>query len=257
MLATLPGKAAQAIRAYQSELTETALVERHLPLVKTTVDRMRIYLPASLDLEDLYSVGFTGLVTAARKFDPTQGAAFTSYATLHIRGAVHDELRRMDWTPRSIREKSKKFKDSLNALEQRMGRPASPGEICAELGISNSEYEDLLNEIKPASFMPLDGEVFSEDSDSISLHEVISDENQTTGLQQLERKELLQLIVGQLQKLADVPRKVLALYYLEDMRLSEIATILGVTEGRVSQIHTQAVLSLRAFIKRQENPATA
>jgi RNA polymerase sigma factor for flagellar operon FliA len=138
-----------------------------------------------------------------------------------------------------------------------MGRPASPGEICAELGISNSEYEDLLNEIKPASFMPLDGEVFSEDSDSISLHEVISDENQTTGLQQLERKELLQLIVGQLQKLADVPRKVLALYYLEDMRLSEIATILGVTEGRVSQIHTQAVLSLRAFIKRQENPAAA
>jgi RNA polymerase sigma factor for flagellar operon FliA len=100
MLATLPGKAAQAIRAYHSELTETALVERHLPLVKTTVDRMRIYLPASLDLEDLYSVGFTGLVTAARKFDPTQGAAFTSYATLHIRGAVHDELRRMDWTPR-------------------------------------------------------------------------------------------------------------------------------------------------------------
>lgn len=257
MLATLPGKAAQAIRAYQPELNETALVERHLPLVKTTVDRMRIYLPASLDIEDLYSVGFTGLVTAARKFDPTQGAAFTSYATLHIRGAVHDELRRMDWTPRSIREKSKKFKDSLNALEQRMGRPASAGEICAELGISNSEYEDLLNEIKPASFMPLDGEVFSEDSDSISLHEVISDESQTTGLQQLERKELLELIVGQLQKLADVPRKVLALYYLEDMRLSEIATILGVTEGRVSQIHTQAVLSLRAFIKRQENPAAA
>jgi RNA polymerase sigma factor FliA len=257
MLATLPGKAAQAIRAYQSELTETALVERHLTLVKTTVDRMRIYLPASLDIEDLYSVGFSGLVTAARKFDPTQGAAFTSYATLHIRGAVHDELRRMDWTPRSVRDKARKFKDALNSLEQRMGRLATESEICAELRLSPSEYEELMSEIKPASFMPLDGEVFSEDSDSISLHEVISDENQTTGLQQLERKELLQLVVAQLQKLADVPRKVLALYYLEDMRLAEIATILGVTEGRVSQIHTQAVLSLRAFIKRQDNSAAA
>ena len=249
---------AQALRAYQSGVNEDTLIERHLPLVRTTVDRMRVFLPAVLDMDDLYSVGFNGLLSAARKFDPAHGVTFPSFATLHIRGAVHDELRRMDWTPRTIRDKAKRFNESLSGIEQRLGRPATEAEVCGEMGLTLDQYETLMGEIKPASFVPLDGEALSDESDDVSLHEIIADDTQKSGRDELEKKELVQLMIAQLQKLPDIPKKVLALYYFEGMRLSEIAAIFGVTEGRISQIHTQAVLSLRAFIRRQETaPAAA
>jgi RNA polymerase sigma factor for flagellar operon FliA len=247
-----PKRAVSALRAYHSEANEDALIERHLPLLKTTVDRMRVYLPPALEVDDLYNVAYTGLASAARKFDPTHGVPFSAYATLHIRGAVHDELRRMDWTPRTIREKARKFTDAIAALEQRLSRPATEDEVCRELSIDRDEYEELLEEIKPASFLPLDGEAFCEDADSLALHEVIGDETQTTGRDELQKKELIQLVIGHLQKLPDMQKKVLALYYFEEMRLAEIAAVFGVTEGRISQIHTQAVVSLRTFIRRQE-----
>jgi len=252
-----PAQAAKALRAYHSDINQDALIERHLPLVRTTVDRMRIYLPAVLDMDDLYSVGFTGLRSAARKFDPGHGTAFPSFATLHIRGAVHDELRRMDWTPRAIRDKAKKFNESLGGIEHRLGRPATQAEVCAEMAISPDDYEALLDEIKPASFVPLDGEAYSEESDDISLHDIIADDTQKSGRDELEKKDLLQLVIAQLKQLPEIPKKVLALYYFEGMRLAEIAAVFGVTEGRISQIHTQAVLSLRSFIRRQESPAGA
>ena len=257
MLATAPSprRTVQALRAYHSEVNEDALIERHLPLLKTTVDRMRIYLPPTLDMEDLYNVAFTGLASAARKFDPAQGVPFAAYATLHIRGAVHDELRRMDWMPRSIRDKARKFTESVSALEQRLGRPAHDEEVCTELSLKRAEYDELLDEIKPVSFLPLDGEAFHDDTESIALHEVIADDTQTTGDAELQKKELLQLVFTQLQKLPDMQKKVLAMYYLEGMRLAEIAAVFGVTEGRISQINTQAVLSMRAFVKRQDNAA--
>lgn len=247
-----PRRSVQALRAYHSEVNEEALIERNLSLLKTTVDRMRIYLPPTLEMEDLYNVAFTGLASAARKFDPTQGVPFAAYATLHIRGAVHDELRRMDWTPRTIRDKAKKFGESLSALEQRLGRPAVEEEVCAELSLKRSDYEELLDEIKPVSFLPLDGEAYNDDTESVALHEVIADDAQTTGDAELQKKELLQLVFSQLQKLPDMQKKVLAMYYLEGMRLAEIAAVFGVTEGRISQINTQAVMSMRAFIKKED-----
>ena len=246
-----PLATSMAARAYQAASNEDALVEKHLPLAKTTVDRMRIYLPATLDMEDLYSVGVTGLMTAARKFDPARNTSFPAFASLHIRGAVHDELRRMDWMPRSLRDKAKHFRDSISALEQKLGRPPREDEVCAELSLTAEEHEALLDEIKPASFVPLDGEAYSEDSDSISLHDIISDESQPDAGSELEKKDLAQVVVARLQQLPDMQKKVLAMYYFEEMRLSEIAAAFGVTEGRISQIHTQAVQGLRAFIQRR------
>ena len=140
----------------------------------------------------------------------------------------------------------------MSALEQRLGRPAHEEEVCTELSLKRAEYDELLDEIKPVSFLPLDGEAFHDDTESIALHEVIADDTQTTGEAELQKKELLQLVFSQLQKLPDMQKKVLAMYYLEGMRLAEIAAVFGVTEGRISQINTQAVLSMRAFIKRQD-----
>jgi RNA polymerase sigma factor FliA len=247
--------AALAARAYQGEAPERRLVERHLPLVKHTVDRMRIFLPAVLDQDDLYSVGAAGLMAAARKFDAAQEASFPAFASLHIRGAVYDELRRMDWMPRSARDRAKQVQEKISALEQRLGRPSTEREASAELGVSVTEYASLLEEIRPATMLPLDGEAFSDDPDQLALHEVIRDDAQTPADDALERKELLALLVEQLQKLPEVPRKVLALYYFENMRLAEIGAAFGLSEGRISQIHTQAVLSLRGWLKRTVNPA--
>ena len=251
--ATVPIVAAKAVRAYQAATNEDTLITQHLALAKTTVDRMRIYLPATLDMEDLYSVAVTGLMTAARKFDPSRNVSFPTFAALHIRGAVHDELRRMDWMPRSLRDKAKHFRDSISALEQKLGRPALDSEVCAELAITPEEHVALLEVIKPASFVPLDGEAYTEDSDSISLHDIISDESQVSADSELEKKDLQEAVVARLMELPDMQKKVLAMYYFEEMRLSEIAAAFGVTEGRISQIHTQAVQSLRAFIQRRIN----
>lgn len=249
--------AARASRAYQGETPDRRLVERHLPLVKHTVDRMRIYLPAVLDLEDLYSVGTAGLIAAARKFDAAQENTFPAFASLHIRGAVLDELRKMDWIPRSARDRAKQVQEKLSKLEQRLSRPATEQEAAAELGLSADEYASVMEEIRPATMMPLDGESGTDDTDSLALHEVIADENQQPAREALEQKELVALLAEQLHKLPEMPKKVLALYYFENMRLSEIAAAFGLTEGRISQIHTQAIISLRSWLKRTMNPVGA
>lgn len=249
--ATQPLIAAKAWKAYTEVSAESQqqLIERHLPLVKTAVNRMRVNLPPSLDIDDLYSVGITGLIAAVHKYDPSQSAAFPAFATMHIRGAVLDELRRMDWMSRNCREKAKRLKEAIAEIEQRVGRPASEEEISARLSLTATEYSSLLEEVRPLTFVSLDGEAYSEDSDDVSLHELIHDEGQVSARDQLEKRELLGLVAARIQKLPDMPKKVLAMYYFENMRLSEIAAVFGLTEGRISQIHTQAVLGLRSFLE--------
>lgn len=229
------------------------MVENNLSLVRNVVDRMRIFLPPSLDIEDLYSVGITGLMAAVRKFDPAQGTPFAGFASLHIRGAVRDELRRMDWTPRSVREKAKKLREAMESLEQKLGRPCTEVEVAAELDLPLEAYWNLLDEVRPVSFVPLDDELSSEEGADSRFHEKIQDQNQEDALQILERNEITQLVVEQMQKMPDQTRKILAMYYYENMRLAEIAVVFNLTEGRISQIHTQAVLSLRNFVRRINN----
>lgn len=258
MVAPAPASiAARAARAYQGETPEMQLVERHLPLVKHTVDRMRIFMPAVLDLDDLYSVGATGLLAAVRKFDAAKEATFPAFAALHIRGAVYDELRRMDWIPRSARDRARQVQEKLSALEQRLARPATEAEACAALGVSAADYAAVLEEIRPLTMMPLDGDAFADDSEQLALHEIIADETQAPVGEALERRELVELLAAQIQKLPEMPKKVLALYYFENLRLAEIAAAFGLTEGRISQIHTQAVLSLRAWLHRTLKPTDA
>ncbi len=248
-----PVNPSHVVRTYQTDEDRANLLEGNLPLVKAVVDRMRIFLPPSLDLEDLYSVGITGLMAAVRKFDPSQGTPFSNFAALHIRGSVRDELRRMDWTPRSVREKAKRLRVAMEKLEQRLGRPCLETEVAEELGISLEVYWNLLDEIRPISFVPLDDELTSDETSDSRVHERIADDSQEDALRILERRELHDLVVQQMQKMPEVTRKVLAMYYHENLRLAEIAAVFNLTEGRISQIHTQAVLSLRNFVRRINN----
>lgn len=242
--------AAKAWKAYTEPSAESQqqFIERHLPLVKTVVNRMRVNLPPTLDADDLHSAGITGLIAAVHKFDPAQSTTFPAFATLHIRGAVLDELRRMDWMSRGCREKAKRLKEVIGETEQRLGRAATEAEMSAALSMSPAAYAELLDDVRPISFVPIDGEAFSEDSDDVSLHEIIADDNQASARDALEKRELLALVANRIQNLPDVPKKVLAMYYFEEMRVSEIAAAFGLSEGRISQIHTQAVLSLRTFV---------
>src|SRR5437868_4848063 len=141
--ANTPGteaKPAAAWRAYQgvspTAVDEKELIVRYLPLVRNVVDRVKLNVPAHVDADDLYSVGITGLIAAVRKFDPNQGATFASYAAMRIRGAILDELRRMDWCPRRARARSRKLKSAINDVEQKHGRAATDAEVCAALGIT-------------------------------------------------------------------------------------------------------------------------
>ena len=167
---------------------------------------------------------------------------------MRVRGAVLDELRRVDWMSRTLRIKAKKLTDVISAFEQRVGRPATEAEIADELGISSEEYSILLDEVRPLSYVELDA-LAGDDEDS-SLHEVIADENQPNARDIALKQELIKLVVERLQMLPDMQRKILAMYYFENLRLAEIAKVFGVTESRICQIHTQAVLSLKAYIRK-------
>lgn len=240
--------ATRAWRAYGDNEPEDQFIARHLPLVRRAVDRLAIHLPPHVEQEDLHSAGMTGLVAAARRYDPALGVPFAAFALRHVRGAVLDELRRMDWMSRGCRRKARQLKEKIAALEQRHGRTVTEEEVCAELNLSAAEYAALLDEVRPITFVPLDTEIDENNSDDLRLHELIPDENHTPARESLERTELHSLLANRIQALPEQPRKVLAMYYFEEMRLAEIAAAFGVTEGRVSQIHTQAILSLRSFV---------
>ena len=244
-------------RAYQGvssgAIDEKELIERYLPLVRNVVDRIKLNLPSHIEAADLYGVGITGLIAAVRRFDPDQGSTFASYAATRIRGAILDELRRMDWCPRRTRARARKVKEAINALEQRLGRAASEPEICEELGLGPREYAKWLEESRPVTFIAIDQTNDGEDSEGASLHELLADPNDETGRDRMEKQELLELMTQRIAELPDIPRKILAMYYFEKMRLAEIAQVFGLTESRICQIHSQTILGLRAYISRARN----
>jgi RNA polymerase sigma factor for flagellar operon FliA len=248
---------AAAWRAYQgvspSAVDEKDLIERYLPLVRNVVDRIKLNVPAHVDADDLYSVGITGLIAAVRKFDPEQGSTFASYAAMRIRGAILDELRRMDWCPRRARARSRKLKTAINDVEQKLGRAATDKEVCASLGLSDKEYQKWVEESKPVTFVAIDQHAEGEEGEGASLHELLADETDVTGRDNLEKAELLQLLTQRIAELPDIPKKILAMYYFENMRLAEIAAVFGLTESRICQIHAQTILGLRGWIQRVRN----
>jgi RNA polymerase sigma factor for flagellar operon FliA len=248
---------AAAWRAYQgvtpSAVDEKDLIERYLPLVRNVVDRIKLNVPAHVDADDLYSVGITGLIAAVRKFDPQQGSTFSSYAAMRIRGAILDELRRMDWCPRRARARSRKLKSAINEVEQRVGRAATDEEVCAALGLTPKEYAKWVEEAKPVAFIAIDQSADGEEGEGASLHELLADETDVTGRDNLEKQELLQLLTQRMAELPDIPKKILAMYYFENMRLAEIAAVFGLTESRICQIHAQTIIGLRAFLQRVRN----
>jgi RNA polymerase sigma factor FliA len=229
---------------------EQELIERYLPIVRNVVDRIKLNVPAHVDADDLYSVGITGLLAAVKKFNPAQTNTFGSYAAMRIRGAILDELRRMDWCPRRARARSRKLKTAINEVEQKVGRVATDEEVSAALGLNPREYAKWVEEAKPVTFIAIDQTSDGAEGPGASLHELLADDTDVTGRDNLEKAELVQILTERIAELPDVPRKVLAMYYFENLRLAEIAAVFDLTESRICQIHAQTILGLRAFIQR-------
>lgn len=230
---------------------EGEIVEKYLPLVKTVVGRIAMTLPAHVDIEDLYSSGLVGLLNAVRNFDPKNGNTFETYARFRIRGAVFDELRRLDWVPRSVHSKARKVQNVVHELEQARGRIPTNDEMARALKITPSEYEQWLIEIRPATFVCLDAAAHH-DEDGAAQYENIADARQEDPWDGTAKRELARLIAARIEELPEMQRKVLALYYFEDMRLREIAEAFGLTESRICQIHSQAILALRSYLDKHD-----
>lgn len=235
--------------------SENSLIEQYLPLVKTVVGRLAMTLPSHVNSDDLYSAGLVGLLNAVRRFDRKCGASFEHYARMRIRGAILDELRRLDWVPRSVHDKAKKVARVMQELAQKHGHIPTDVQMAAAMDISLNEYEELLEQIRPASYVCLD----SVQDDGVDTagpsHDIVGDEAQADPGKEAATREMARLVEERLQQLPEMQRKVLALYYLEDLRLREIAEVFGVTESRICQIHAKAIIALKALLKQKEPDA--
>jgi len=226
---------------------ECKLVEKHYPQVRMVVARMRHYLPACADLDELQSVGLTGLIAAVRRYNPTQIKTFEAYVATRIRGAILDELRRLDWMPRSARLHARQLRQTVDNLEQNLGRAPTTEETRKHLGLNRIDFDKLQLRVQPVRFLPLDKPAERDNGNGVlmNLHECIADESTPLSHANLEHEETLLALMSTMKLLPERHRQVLLLYYFHNRRLSEIAEAFKVTEARVCQIHGQALQLLR------------
>ena len=221
----------------------TAWIEQYAPLVKRIALHMMARLPASVDASDVIQAGMVGLIDAVSRYEETQGAQFETYAVQRIRGAILDELRRNDWLPRSVRRNARRIEGAMRALEHRAGRPPQESEIAAQLNLSLADYQRMLQEARGHQI--LYAEDFR-DPDGDALFERGAEDGREGVLDALLDEELRARVVKAVAELPDREKLVMSLYYEKELNLREIGEVMGVTESRVCQLHTQAVARLRS-----------
>jgi RNA polymerase sigma factor for flagellar operon FliA len=234
----------------QDSVVRKRLLNRYLPLVRNVAGRMAINFPRSVELCDLINTGVIGLIEAFRNYDPNRGVKFETYAVPRIRGAILDELRSLDWVPRSTRAKAREIERALVGFENREGRPPTDDELAGILDMNLGELHHSLEDVSKTSLLSLDEMIFrEEDNRQVPRIETVEDHRANTTLKRLERSELQAFLVVAVDKLTEQEKLVIALYYYEELTLKEIGEVMKISESRVSQIHTKAVLKLRGMVR--------
>lgn len=238
-----------AITSGDPQRTRDELIQEYAPLVKYIAERLSARLPSSIEVEDLINTGVLGLIDAIDKFVTERGVKFKTYAEFRIRGAMLDYLRRQDWAPRSMRRKEKELSGVFRRLEQKLKRQASHEEAAEEMGVSMEEFNSLLYKARGLSMLSLNRPRSDDgDEEAKELGEFIPDEPENSPYELLNKQEIRDLMAQQIDDLPDKERMVVSLYYFNELTMKEVGHILGVTESRVSQLHSSAILRLRGFL---------
>lgn len=248
----------QAWKSYKTSADPNAreyLLLAYAPLVRYVANRVAVGLPATMDVDDLVSYGFFGLADAIDKFEPEREVKFETYASRRIRGSIIDALRTLDWVPRSVRQKCKEIERAIAHLEGEHARHPEDHEVADYLGISLNDYHERLGEVRSVGLVSLDeawssGE--SEDDGNLSLGQMIEDASSDDPAAHAAHNELKRVLAEAIDRLPERERLVIALYYYEELTLKEIGQVLSVSESRISQLHTRAMLRLRAALTRHK-----
>jgi len=250
--ATRPAKAAGNNGRMKNMYTSTGLNDKtqclreHAALVKRIAHHMMLKLPGSVDVEDLIQAGMIGLLDAASRYDELRGAQFETYAAQRIRGAMLDELRGADWLPRSLRRDTRRIETAISKLQQKLGRSPSETEIAKELGVSLAEYQQLLQEARGAQLVYYE-DFHSEDEESFfDRHDFSTEANP---LELLQDDRFRSALIQAIERLPERERQLMGMHYEQEMNLREIGEVMGVSESRVCQLHSQAIARLRSYLR--------
>ena len=235
-------------RRTKDQALRDRLILTYAPLVKYVAGRLGSGLPAHVDEGDLVSYGLLGLIGAIERFDPDRDIKFETYAIARIKGSIIDELRAMDWVPRSVRARARDIERAIGELEGKLGRAPNDEEIAGKLGLTQDELDSSLSEISRSSIAALDElwTVQGSSGDQVALIDTIEDTQGPAPQSALDKSELKEMIADAISRLPEREKLVVTLYYYEELTLREIGEVLGVTESRVSQLHTKAILRLKA-----------
>ncbi len=242
---------------YKSNGDEKArerLVLAYSPLVKFVAGRMSSGLPAHIEESDLISYGLLGLIGAIERFEPEREIKFETFAVARIKGSIIDELRSLDWVPRSVRAKAREIEGANVKLERELGRTPTDSEVADALGVTSDEFQESLLQISNSSVVALDElwAVSDASGDQVSLLDTMKDPSAVDPARELGVSELKDRLANAISRLPEREKLVVALYYYENLTLREIGEVLGVTESRVSQLHTKAVLRLKARLQSED-----
>ena len=249
-LRVIKGKAAPEAKPQSVTYSKNDLLTRFAPLVRHVVERVATTLPRNVDHEDLYSAGVLGLLDAHAKFDAGKGVKFETYAVWRIKGAVLDQLRALDWVSRSMRRKARNLDGITRKLDQKLGRAASEDEVAREMKMSRGEFYRLLDHVRGAVLVSLDESRTGEDHESTTLADHLADPNAIDFEARLEDAQTREMLLRTLNQLPEQERLVVALYYYEHLTLKEIGRTLGISESRVSQVHTRAMSRLKLRMQK-------